>query len=153
MIPKEFTRKYGGRLLNPLFLKVPDGIEWELCWTKDSTGNVWLEKGWKEFATYYSLGYGHLVTFTYQQTCTLEVHIYNTSAVQINYPSNSTQNSSSNVLFGVAPTSPSLPRPSKKPRTHPSRVVGQRSGLPQHVQVKADLLQGTRFVELLKRKR
>ncbi|WVY97237.1 hypothetical protein V8G54_029388 [Vigna mungo] len=73
MIPKEFTRKYGGRLLNPLFLKVPDGIEWELCWTKDSAGNVWLEKGWMEFATYYSLGYGHLVTFKCQQTCTLEL--------------------------------------------------------------------------------
>ncbi|KAG2401327.1 B3 domain-containing protein [Vigna angularis] len=138
MIPKEFTRKYGGRLLNPLFLKVPDGIEWELCWTKDGTGNVWLEKGWKEFATYYSLGYGHLVTFKYQQTCTLEVHIYNTCAVEINYPSNNTQNSSSNVLFEVAPTSPSLPGLSKKPRKHP---IGPGSSLPQHVQVKVDLLQ------------
>ncbi|KOM45901.1 hypothetical protein LR48_Vigan06g120700 [Vigna angularis] len=141
MIPKEFTQKYGGRLLNPLFLKVPNGIEWELCWTKDGVGNVWLDKGWKEFFTYYSLGYGHLVTFKYQQTCTLEVQIYNTNVVQRNYLSNNAQNNFSNVSFEVAPTSPSLPGPSKKPRTHPSGVDGQSFSLP-HVQVKVDQLQG-----------
>jgi len=136
--------KYGAILSNPVFLEVPNGIEWEVCWTKDGAGHVWLEKGWKEFATYYSLGYGHLVVFKYQQTCTLEVHIFDASGTEINYPSNST------------PTSPSLPGPSKKRMTHSSGVVGQSSSLPQHVQDKVDQVQGTRFVDLwsyLKRKR
>ncbi|KAL5139979.1 B3 domain-containing transcription factor VRN1 [Glycine soja] len=61
MIPNKFTKIYGGNLSNPVFLKAPDGIKWKVYWTKDDGGRIWLNKGWKEFATHYSLRYGHMV--------------------------------------------------------------------------------------------
>ncbi|KAL9317278.1 hypothetical protein ACSQ67_013795 [Phaseolus vulgaris] len=132
MIPKEFTRKHGASLSNPMFLKLPDGIEWEFSWTKEGAHNVWLEKGWKEFVTYYSLGHGHLLVFKYQQTCKLEVNIFDESGVEINYPSNNTQNHSAENLFEVSPTIPSYPGTSKKQRSRIG-VVGESSNLPQQV--------------------
>jgi len=141
MIPKEFTRKHGASLSNPMFLKLPDGIEWEFSWTKEGAHNVWLEKGWKEFVTYYSLGHGHLLVFKYQQTCKLEVNIFDESGVEINYPSNNTQNHSAENLFEVSPTIPSYPGTSKKQRSRIG-VVGESSNLPQQV------CQGNSFVEL-----
>jgi len=163
MIPKEFTRKYGANLSNPVFLKVPDGIEWEICWTK-SAGEIWLEKGWKEFVDYYSIAHGHLLVFKYQQTCKLKVKIFDATAVEIDYPSHNTENRSAPVLIEVSSTTscpsdssdettswtPSSETTSKKQRTHSSEVVGQCSNLPQaqHFQLEVDLCIGTSLVEL-----
>jgi len=76
MIPNKFTKIYGGNLSNPVFLKAPDGIKWKVYWTKDDGGRIWLNKGWKEFATHYSLRYGHMVMFKYKETHNLDVMIF-----------------------------------------------------------------------------
>ena len=104
MIPKEFTKKYGASLSNPVFLKVPDGLEWEICWTKHGAGDVWLENGWKEFVAYYSIAHGHFLVFKYQQTCKLEVLIFDVSGIEIDYPSHNTENPSATVLIEVSST-------------------------------------------------
>ncbi|XP_061338733.1 B3 domain-containing transcription factor VRN1-like [Gastrolobium bilobum] len=85
-IPNNFTRRYGGGLQNPMFLKTPDGIEWKVYWTKHD-GQILFEKGWKEFASYYSLDHGHLVVFEYEKNSShIEVHIFDMSALEIDYP-------------------------------------------------------------------
>ncbi|XP_061339163.1 B3 domain-containing transcription factor VRN1-like isoform X2 [Gastrolobium bilobum] len=88
MIPNNFTRRYGDGLPNPMFLKTPDGIEWKVYWTKHD-GQILFEKGWKEFASYYSLDHGHLVVFEYEKNSThIGVHIFDKSALEIDYPFN-----------------------------------------------------------------
>ncbi|MED6197738.1 hypothetical protein PIB30_059456 [Stylosanthes scabra] len=86
-VPKKFSKKYGDGLPNPVYIKPPDGTEWELDWTKQD-GEVLFEKGWKEFAKYYSLDAGHLLWFEYNGTSEIEVHILDPSCLEIDYPSN-----------------------------------------------------------------
>nr|KYP34932.1 B3 domain-containing protein At3g18960 family [Cajanus cajan] len=88
-IPNRFTREYGGNLSNAVFLKPPDGIKWGIYWTKHDA-DIWFQKGWKEFATYYSLSHGH-VLFKYQETCHLKVHIFDRSSLEVSYPFCGTQ--------------------------------------------------------------
>ncbi|KAK4261794.1 hypothetical protein QN277_004746 [Acacia crassicarpa] len=88
-IPDNFTRKYGGTMQNPVYLKPPDGTEWEIHWTKYESGEVWFEKGWDEVVGYYSLGHGHLVLFKYEETrrtSHFKVKIFDKSALEIDYP-------------------------------------------------------------------
>ncbi|CAJ1932451.1 unnamed protein product [Sphenostylis stenocarpa] len=85
-LPSNFTTKCGDGMSNPVFLKPPDSAEWKIHWIRHD-GEIWFEKGWKEFATYYSLGHGHLLLFEYERTSHLDVHIFDNSAVEIDYPS------------------------------------------------------------------
>jgi len=84
-IPNKFTTKYGGGLPNPLFMKLPDGSEWEVNRAKDN-GEIWLEKGWKEFAEHFSLDQGCFVCFRYDGTSKVHVRIMDQSGVEIEYP-------------------------------------------------------------------
>ncbi|TKY50757.1 B3 domain-containing transcription factor VRN1 [Spatholobus suberectus] len=85
--PNKFVRKYGDGLPNPVFMKPPDGTEWEVYWAKQD-GEVWLEKGWKEFVVHYSLDEGHLIFFKYEGTSKIDVLILDPkSALEIDYPS------------------------------------------------------------------
>ncbi|KAJ7954542.1 B3 domain-containing protein [Quillaja saponaria] len=86
-IPKMFVIQYGKHLANPVILKLPNGAEWRVNWTK-SDGEVWLQDGWKEFAEHYSLGHGHLLVFRYEGTSCFRVLIFDMSALEIEYPSN-----------------------------------------------------------------
>ncbi|XP_027362480.1 B3 domain-containing transcription factor VRN1-like [Abrus precatorius] len=160
--------EHGGNLPNPLFLKPPDDTKWEVHWTKHD-GAIWLEKGWKEFATYYTLSHGHLIVFEYQETFHLEVHIFDQSCLEIKYPFHDTQNDHDSfvhvtndtvkILEEVTPTqnnklispiSISCPPPSKKLRTTTSGVVGSSSNLQQmtqYVQIHSNKTQGTNFQE------
>ncbi|KHN11484.1 B3 domain-containing transcription factor VRN1 [Glycine soja] len=81
-IPNKFTRRYGGGLSNPVFLRPPDSKEWEVHWTKEN-GEVWFQKGWKEFVEYYSLEHGHFVLFKYNGTSLIDVLILDRSAIEI----------------------------------------------------------------------
>ncbi|KAK7273644.1 hypothetical protein RIF29_14701 [Crotalaria pallida] len=85
VIPNNFTRKYGGGMSNPIFLKPPDGTEWKVYWTKNDD-KICFQEGWKEFASYYSLEYGHLLVFEYKGTCHFDVHIFDMSALEVEYP-------------------------------------------------------------------
>ncbi|MED6150899.1 hypothetical protein PIB30_077085 [Stylosanthes scabra] len=85
-VPKKFCKKYGDGLPNPVYLKPPDGTKWKIDWTKKD-GEILFEKGWKELATYYSLDNGHLLWFEYNGTSEIEVHIFDMSGLEIDYPS------------------------------------------------------------------
>ncbi|KAJ1394937.1 DNA-binding barrel domain superfamily [Sesbania bispinosa] len=156
-IPNNFTRKYGGDMSNPTFLKPPDGTEWTINWTKDD-GDIWFQKGWKEFATYYSLDYGHMVLFEYKGTSHFEVHVFDKSTLEIQYPFHATQDEQDNdnsveILEELPPSScnkrktklkspVSCPQPHKKLRTDTSGDVERSSKLqsmPEHVQIKEDV--------------
>ncbi|XP_054810319.1 B3 domain-containing transcription factor VRN1-like isoform X2 [Prosopis cineraria] len=88
LVPDKFVRRYGGGMPNPVFLKPPDGTQWEIRWTKYKSGEVWFEKGWDDVVRYYSLGHGHLVLFKYvgTRTCHFEVNIFDNSALEMDYP-------------------------------------------------------------------
>ncbi|KAL2347662.1 hypothetical protein Fmac_001662 [Flemingia macrophylla] len=83
-LPNNFTRKYGHGMSNPVFFKPPDGTVWKIYWTKYDD-EIWFENGWKEFATYYSLDHGHLLFFEYEKTSHFDVHIFDNSALEIDY--------------------------------------------------------------------
>ncbi|MED6107558.1 hypothetical protein PIB30_015089 [Stylosanthes scabra] len=90
-ISSKFTRRYGGGLSNPMFLKPPDGSIWKVYWTRkndDGGGDevYWFQKGWNKFTEKYSLDHGNLLVFTYHGTSQLDVHIFDKSASEILYP-------------------------------------------------------------------
>ncbi|KAL4634305.1 hypothetical protein ACB092_04G189900 [Castanea dentata] len=87
-IPRKFTIKYGKKLSSLAFLTLPNGAKWEVELTKHN-GEVWLQKGWREFAEYYSLKQGHFVVFRYEENSHFHVLIYDPSATEIDYPSKS----------------------------------------------------------------
>lgn len=85
-IPNKFAIRYGGGLPNPVFLNPPYGTKWEVYWSKQN-GEVWLEKGWKEFVKHFSLDEGYVVFFTYKGTSQIDVRIHDKSLLEIDYPS------------------------------------------------------------------
>ncbi|KAJ1440372.1 DNA-binding barrel domain superfamily [Sesbania bispinosa] len=158
-IPNNFTRKYGGDMSNPMFLKPPDGTEWEIYLTKND-GDIWFQKGWKEFATYYSLDYGHMVLFEYKGTSHFEVHIFDKTTLEIQYPFHGNQDeqdkisdNSVEILEELSPSSCNkrktklkspmpCPQPCQKFRTGTSGGVGSSpklQNLPEHVYIKDEV--------------
>ncbi|MED6197736.1 hypothetical protein PIB30_059453 [Stylosanthes scabra] len=87
-IPTKFSRKHGSDVPNPVYLKPPDGTQWKIDWTKHDDGEILFENGWKEFAAYYSLHDGNLLWFEFKETSLFEVHIFDTSGLEIDYPLN-----------------------------------------------------------------
>ncbi|KAF7113889.1 hypothetical protein RHSIM_RhsimUnG0104300 [Rhododendron simsii] len=84
-IPLKFISQYGKNVGNHVFLKVPSGAVWKVELER-SNGVVWMCNGWKEFANYYSIGFGHLLVFRYDGNCNFNVLIFDTSASEIEYP-------------------------------------------------------------------
>ncbi|KAK9996873.1 hypothetical protein SO802_021559 [Lithocarpus litseifolius] len=85
-IPKKFTSKYGEKLSSLAFLTLPNGAKWEVELTKHN-GEVWLQKGWREFTEFYSLKLGYLVVFRYEGNSHFHVLIFDPSATEVDYPS------------------------------------------------------------------
>ncbi|XP_068490434.1 B3 domain-containing transcription factor VRN1-like [Phaseolus vulgaris] len=81
-LPNKFTNRYGGSLPNPVSLRASDFKEWVVYWT-EKNGEVWFEKGWKEFAENYSLSYGYFVVFKYSGTSQIDVLILDKSALEL----------------------------------------------------------------------
>ncbi|KAL0006936.1 hypothetical protein SO802_008438 [Lithocarpus litseifolius] len=71
-------------LSNSAFLKLPNGVEWKVELT-ESDGEVWLQKGWLEFAKYYSVKQGHFLVFRYEGNSHFYVLIFDESATEIDY--------------------------------------------------------------------
>ncbi|OMO84143.1 hypothetical protein COLO4_22199 [Corchorus olitorius] len=84
-IPKSFVRKYGKQLPSTIHLEVPSGEIWQVELTKCDR-KVWLQKGWQEFATHYSLQHGYFVVFRYDGNAGFQVVIFDRSASEIEYP-------------------------------------------------------------------
>ncbi|XP_065633422.1 B3 domain-containing transcription factor VRN1-like [Quercus suber] len=87
-IPKMFIRKYRENLSSPTFLKLPNDAKWKVELTK-CNDEVWLQKGWKEFAKCYSLEQGHFVVFRYEGNSHFQVLIFDETATEIDCHSNS----------------------------------------------------------------
>ncbi|KAK7846120.1 b3 domain-containing transcription factor vrn1, partial [Quercus suber] len=87
-IPTKFSRKYGQGMSNLAFLKLPSGAEWKVEMTEHD-GEVWLKKGWQEFAKYYSVKQGHFLLFRYEGNSHFHVLIFDASATEIEYSLNS----------------------------------------------------------------
>ncbi|KAJ4823545.1 hypothetical protein Tsubulata_016976 [Turnera subulata] len=85
MIPPRFTRKYGKGLPSKVILNVPTGATWRVELERCGA-EIWLQNGWKEFAEYYSLTYGHLLLFQYKRNHDFHVLIFDSSATEIEYP-------------------------------------------------------------------
>ncbi|XP_045819389.1 B3 domain-containing transcription factor VRN1-like [Trifolium pratense] len=88
-IPNKFTKSYGVSLSNPVLIKPPDGTNWKVYWKKVN-GEIWFEKGWKDFTENYSLQQGCLVLFKYRKgTSNFNVLILGQNAMEIDYGSSS----------------------------------------------------------------
>ncbi|XP_045807949.1 B3 domain-containing transcription factor VRN1-like [Trifolium pratense] len=83
-IPNAFTKIHSGNISNPMFLNTPDDKKWEIHLTKEDD-NIWIQKGFKEFATHYSLDYGHMVMFQYEKNSHFNVHIFDKTTLEIEY--------------------------------------------------------------------
>ncbi|XP_050209777.1 B3 domain-containing transcription factor VRN1-like [Mercurialis annua] len=85
-IPRKFVRLYGNNLPSSVVLKVPSGAKWKLELVK-SEGEIWFQKGWKEFVKFYSIAYRSFLVFEYnQEKSKFNVTIFDTSASEIDYP-------------------------------------------------------------------
>ncbi|XP_061345457.1 B3 domain-containing transcription factor VRN1-like [Gastrolobium bilobum] len=169
-LPNNFTGKYRGDMPNPMFLRPPDGTEWEVFWTKNA-GDIWFQKGWKEFSTYYSLDHGHMVLFEYKHISHFDVRICDKSTLEIDYPFHGSQDAQDNLdqisdddsvkISDELPPchkntqkSPmSSPQPCKKSRTCTSGDVERSStlqNLPQYVQIEGTNLEKSKFASVKK---
>ena len=83
-----FIRKYGENFSSPTYLKLPNDAKRRVELTK-CNDEVWLQKGWKEFAECYSLKQGHFVVFRYEGNSHFHVLIFDEIATEIDYHSNS----------------------------------------------------------------
>ncbi|XP_073274810.1 B3 domain-containing transcription factor VRN1-like isoform X2 [Primulina huaijiensis] len=84
-LPPEFTRKYGHNLPDCVSLKVPNGLLWKVELQIHSNHEAWLHRGWRLFEEYYSIQLGHLLLFKYVGKEHFEVHIFDTTATEIQY--------------------------------------------------------------------
>jgi hypothetical protein len=106
-----------------VLIKPPDGTKWKVYWKKVN-GEIWFEKGWKNFTQNYSLGYGSLVLFKYKEgTSNFNVFILGKNAMEIDYgPSCHTYDEENNNIDHSDDESVmildelSSPRPHKKVR-------------------------------------
>ncbi|KAI5652687.1 hypothetical protein M9H77_29874 [Catharanthus roseus] len=85
-IPVAFMRKYGGDIQKTVILKVPSGASWKVELVDEESG-IRLEKGWKNFAEYYSIKRAHFLVFRYDGNSEFEVVIFDLTATEIEYPS------------------------------------------------------------------
>ncbi|KAJ8764231.1 hypothetical protein K2173_005971 [Erythroxylum novogranatense] len=84
-IPRKFARKYGNDLSNPVIFQVPSGAVWEVELVKSDDG-MWFQKGWEEFAKFYSIADAHFLVFEYKKSCHFHVLIFDRSACEVDYP-------------------------------------------------------------------
>ncbi|KAI9118767.1 hypothetical protein K1719_010212 [Acacia pycnantha] len=110
-VPNKFTGRYGSGLSNPVLLKPPDGKEWKVH-LKTHDNEVWFQQGCKEFVGFYSLDEGHLILFKYEGTSRFDVHLFDMSQLEIDYPSSSNKN---NLKDDTVETSDKMP-PNPKAR-------------------------------------
>ncbi|PON54054.1 B3 DNA binding domain containing protein [Parasponia andersonii] len=85
-IPQKFVRKYGETLSNSVFVKLPCGSKWKMHLTEQDK-KIWFEKGWPDFAKHYALKRGSMLTFRYEGNSEFQAVIFDTSTVEIDYPS------------------------------------------------------------------
>ena len=73
-------------LSNSVFVKLPCGSKWKMKFNKKND-DIWLEKGWPDFAKHYSIKRGSMLNFRYEWYSVFHIVIFDTSTVEIDYPS------------------------------------------------------------------
>lgn len=90
-IPKMLVMEYGDLMADKIFLEVPDGAVWPVKLTRPCNGEIWLQKGWPEFAKFYSLKHGCLLFFRYGgEHSHFRVRIFMRNTLEMKYFSSST---------------------------------------------------------------
>ncbi|WCJ33814.1 AP2/B3-like transcriptional factor family protein [Euphorbia peplus] len=84
-LPLRFVNLYGNELGDVAQLTVSDGQVWKLNVRREEN-HIFLENGFPEFVKYYSIAYGHLLTFKYQSFSSFGVHVCDKSGCEIEYP-------------------------------------------------------------------
>ncbi|XP_008241579.1 PREDICTED: B3 domain-containing protein Os03g0212300-like isoform X1 [Prunus mume] len=83
--------EYGDLMADKIFLEVPDGAVWPVKLTRPCNGEIWLQKGWPEFAKFYSLKHGCLLFFRYGgEHSHFRVRIFMRNTLEMKYFSSST---------------------------------------------------------------
>lgn len=95
-LPDAFTRKYRHELQESVFLTVANGVCWQVELVHYENGCSLLQKGWKEFAEFYSIKIYHFLVFQYKRDSRFHVLIFDPTASEIDYPSSSSSNSGEN---------------------------------------------------------
>ncbi|XP_031387049.1 B3 domain-containing transcription factor VRN1-like [Punica granatum] len=128
VVPKKFVRKYGKDLSvsSVVLLKVPSGDAWEVELRKGDT-DVWLQKGWLDFANFYSIKHGHFLVFKYEagSSNVFNVFVFDKSATEIEYPVRSKVTLSSIKVENIDEDSDNIPV--KKRNTRPISGIMTRS--------------------------
>ncbi|CAI8605325.1 unnamed protein product [Vicia faba] len=155
-LPKGFTTKHANDMLNPIFLMTPDDKKWEIHITKVDE-DFWFQKGWKEFATYYSLDHGNMILFQFEEKSHFVVHVFGKSTLEIQYLCRDNQHEQNNIVQSsdedsveilntsnsskkkIRQKSPILcPQPIKKLRNYTNEGVGTSTKF----QISDDTLEG-----------
>ncbi|XP_038723749.1 B3 domain-containing transcription factor VRN1-like [Tripterygium wilfordii] len=125
-LPRNFVKEYGSAIPKSVSVRVPSGAVWQVELSRYND-NVWLEHGWREFAEYYSMEYGHLLVFEHEGCSRFNVVIFDKSATEINYTHYSSEDHASIEMLDEFTVSPRarkrsplhVPHPHKKMRKWP----------------------------------
>lgn len=85
IIPKRFVKSHQEELRKRVLLKAPGGAAWAVD-VERKKGEVSLQNGWPQFATFYSISFGYLLVFDYMGHCKFQVRVFDTSTTEIKYP-------------------------------------------------------------------
>lgn len=79
-------KNYGIDLTDIVYLNIPTGKIWKVKLVKEKNTRVWLQNGWPKFVEFYSISHGYALMFRYTGSLRFNVHIFDMSASEIDYP-------------------------------------------------------------------
>ena len=80
------VKKFGDELSTIATLIIPNGGIWQVGLEKYGK-NIWFCNGWPDFVEYYSICYEYFLVFRYEGNSNFHVHIFDKTAIEIQYPS------------------------------------------------------------------
>jgi hypothetical protein len=81
-VPKKFVEKYWEGMPNPVVIRLPNGVQQDLCWVKRD-GDIWFRKNWEKIAKF--LKFGFVVYFKYMGGSCFELEIFGLNCLEIDY--------------------------------------------------------------------
>ncbi|XP_024170086.2 putative B3 domain-containing protein Os04g0346900 [Rosa chinensis] len=88
-LPEPAVRKYRNCMADHIFLEVPNCEKpWKLNLRRSARGGrMWLNKGWQEFANFYSLDEGYFAVFSYEgEHSHFQVRVFQWNDMELEYP-------------------------------------------------------------------
>ncbi|CAM9000868.1 unnamed protein product [Rhodiola kirilowii] len=85
-LPSKFVKRYGAKVSKKVWLEVPTGAKW-IVEVKKKKDEIWLRKGWHNFAESLGIKSGHFLVFDYDvMHAVFHVVAIDMSATEIEYP-------------------------------------------------------------------